>query len=555
MVSGNQLASELQGPLSRYCSLWTIAVLLVTVTLTAPLIILLWYLFQEPGPWWEHIAEYLLPRYIRNTFILCIGIGVLTIVVSVPCAWLVTMYEFPMRKKLSWALMLPLALPTYMAAFIWAGLLDFSGPIESSLRALFPQHDGRFFPFDIMSLPGAILVLGSVLYPYVYMITRVTFARQSAQMLQAARLLGRSPFEVFWRVAVPLARPAIVAGVSLAIMETLNDYGAVKYYGVDTFTTAIFHAWFRLEDQISAIRLSACLLIVVVVVLGVERIGRGRRRFHIKEGQCLPTRQQLRGLKSVGAMICCFIPVFVGFLIPVAMLFFWLAKTWRETFDSGYVLMVRNSLLLALCTALCAVFLALLMAYTVHLYRQRFFRVITSLASVGYAIPGAVIAIGVMMLSIGFDRWIGGDIGRLFGREGNLLLMSSTVALTGAYLVRFLAIGNQTMFGAFDMLGTHLHDTSRLLGASSYRTFWQVELPLLKGPLLVAGLMVFVEVLKELPLTLILSPFNFTTLATQAYQYAGDEMLARSSGPMLLILLASLIPVCLLHYLSSTKFG
>ncbi len=543
------MANGLQTSWRRAWSPWTVSTAALTAMVMAPFVVLAGYLVFGVAAEWGHIARHLLPRYIGNTAMLTAGVALVTLLIGVPTAWLVAVYDFPARRTLAWALLLPLAIPTYLAAFTWAGILDWAGPVQSTLRRTFPGHDGTWLPFEIMSMPGAILVLASVLYPYVYLVTRVSFQRQSHLVLEAARTLGRPPLQCFLRVALPLARPAMAGGVALALMETLNDYGAVKYYGIDTFTTAIFRAWFGLNDMTSAIRLSACLLGAVALVMALEYGLRGRARFGNGGSDQGAQRLRLTGWRGWGASLVCALPVLVAFVVPVLMLSAWAASTWRQVLERDFLLLVRNSFLLAAGAALVAVVIAIVIAFTVHLYRRRSLRLIAGAASVGYAVPGAVIAIGVLVLCIAGDRLLG----RWSAGHTGLLFTGSVAALLGAYVVRFLAVGKQTMSAGFEGLGNRLQAASRTLGAGPSRTLFQIELPLLRGSVAAAALLLFVEVLKELPLTLILRPFNFDTLATRAYQYASEEMLAQSAAPALLILLTGLLPIILINRLSQRQ--
>lgn len=523
---------------------WYGAAVLLALAVCLPLLVLVGYLATGTGDTWPHVAEYLLPRYVGSTLVLCAGIAATTLLLGVPTAWLVTFYEFPGRRQLSWGLMLPLAIPTYLAAYTWAGIFDLTGPVYSLLGRLLAPLSVAVPAIPIMSIPGAILVMSSVLFPYVYLLTRNGFSRQSRQLVELARSQGRTPGECFRQVGLPLARPAMVAGVSLALMETLNDYGAVKYYGIDTFTTGIFHAWFGLDDVHSAVRISLCLLLVVFLLLGLERWQRGGARYAEPEhGAAKPVRRRLRGWRAAVASTTCALPVTLCFAVPSLMLVIWTSRTWRQVVGPEFLALVRNSVVLATGTALLGLLIALVLCYAVRLHGGRVLGGLTRLASIGYVVPGAVLAIGMMMLALFLDR----QLFDRFNDQAGLVLTGSLAALIAAYVVRFLALGSQTLSAGFERIGQNVHEASRTLGAGPTATLWQVELPLLRGPLAAAAILLFVEVLKELPLTLILRPFNFETLATKAYEYAGEEMIAESASGSLLIIVAGLVPILVLN--------
>ncbi len=522
---------------------WTVATWgVVLLVLLAPAVIL-GGVFAGGSETWTHLRSTVFPVYLANSLLLVVGVGALTLVMGVGTAWLVATCDFPARRVFEWALILPLALPTYIVAFTYAEILAHDGWVQGGLQHLFDPATTARLRTGLMSLPGAGVMMALVLYPYVYLITRTSFQKQSGGILESAQILGKGPWETFLRVALPLARPGVVAGLTLVLMEVLNEYGAVKYFGVNTFTTGIFRAWFSLGDGPAAIRLSASLLVLVFALILVERAQRGRARFDAGARSPRPApRFGLRGWRAGAAFLACLLPVAFGFLLPVGQLGAWALQVAPEALDRRFLTLALNSFGLASAAGVLAVLAALLITYSVRLSPTPLLRLGARASSLGYSIPGAVIAVGVMIPFLWVDR----QLGALLGGSMGLLLTGTVAALLFAYVVRFLAVALNPVDSGFERVCGTLDETSRSLGCSPLRTLWRVDLPLLRGTLVAAGLLVFVDVLKELPLTLILRPFDFDTLATRAFQLASDEQVARSALPALLIVAVGTIPVILL---------
>lgn len=518
---------------------WTVAALVLVGLLSVPLFVVASGAVQPAGEAWAHIASTLLPEYVRNTIALTLLAGTIALVLGLGSAWLVSMCDFPLRGFFRWALVLPLAVPAYMAAYTYAGMLDVTGPVQQVIRALVPGQRDAFLYWNVMRLEVVAVIFGFVLYPYIYLITRSLFEERSGRVLEAARLLGRGPWSVFFRVAMPLARPALVAGLALVLMEILNDYGAVTYYGVTTFTTGIFRAWFSLGDLDTAIRLSALLMAAVLLVLGFERWQRGAARYDEGGSGQPAARYELRGMGAIGALLFCSLPLLLGFLLPVGQLALWTVRVAPILTDPGFVRLARNSFLLALAASLLCVAVAVVIAYAARLDRGPITRSAGKLALLGYSIPGAVIAVGVLVSVLAVSRLVEGGMA--------LLITGSVAALLFGYVVRFMAVGYLSVETGFTRVGQNIPAASRLLGSSPTRTLLRVELPLLRRALLAAGTLVFIDVLKELPLTLILRPFNFDTLATRAFQLASDEQVAQSAPSALLVILTATLVVGILH--------
>lgn len=518
---------------------WTSAALLLVAVLSIPLGVVVIGALRPAGEAWEHIATTLLPEYLRHTAVLTLGAGGLALVLGGGAAWFVAMCDFPLRGFFRWALVLPLAVPAYMAAYAYAGMLDVTGPVQRILRQVVPGMEDAFLYWHVMRIEVVAVIFGVVLYPYIYLLTRSLLEQRSGRVLEAARLLGRGPWTVFFRVALPLARPALAAGLALVLMEILNDYGAVTYYGVTTFTTGIFRSWFSLGDLDTAIRLSAILMLFVFVILGLERWQRGSARYDDGANAIPAARYQLKGLSAAGAFVFCGLPLLLGFALPVAQLGAWAVGIVPEAGAPGLFGLAMNSFLLALGAAILCVTIAVVIAYAARLDRSPLTRSAGKIALLGYSIPGAVIAVGVLVSVLAVSRQL--------GEFGGVLLTGSVVALVFGYAVRFMAVGFLSVESGFARVGQNLPAASRVMGVPPLRTLLRVELPLLRRSLLAAVTLVFIDVLKELPLTLILRPFNFDTLATRAFQLASDEQLAQSAPAALLVIGTAALVVGVLH--------
>lgn len=525
---------------------WISFSLLAALLIALPVGIIFSHILHARDEVWQHIVRNLLPGYISNTLLLMTGVALLTGLIGVSTAWLVSMYRFPGRRFFAWALIMPIAIPAYISGFTWAGILDYTSPVYVFFRNHFGIDTGQFLFFRILSLEGAILILSLALYPYVYLISRAYFMRQSATLLEASASLGRKPLGTFFTVVLPLARPAIVAGVSLALMEVLNDYGLVRYFGVDTFTTGIFAAWFAFANPVAAMKLSAYLLIIVLALIIVERYQRRQMRYDTLSSHYRPTRlQPLRSGKAILAFGVCLLPFLLGFLFPALMLLYWSHLTAAQVVNYRFWELLQNSFLLAAMAAVAVIVLALLIAFTVRSFPQVFVRFLAKVATLGYALPGAVVAIGIMLPFL----WIDGYLTHISGQGLRIALTGTWLALIYAYVVRFMAVGYNSIDSGMQKISIHMDEASRSLGLSNAATLLKVNLPLLRGAVITAALLVFIDVLKELPLTLILRPFNFDTLAIRAFEYASDERLAEAAPAALVIILTGLIPVFILNKL------
>ena len=531
----------------RFSSLTVLAVVVATLIAAPVLSVFSNVLAGDTGATWSHLADTVLGEFVFNTVVLCIGVGLGVSSIGVTSAWLTTMLDFPGRRFLEWALVLPLAMPAYVMAYVYTDFLQFVGPVQGWLRETFGWGRGDYWFPDVRTVGGAVAMFMFVLYPYVYMIARTAFLERAGGMLEAGRTLGLGPWGSFFRVSLPLARPAVVAGTALALMETLADFGTVSDFGVQTFTTGIYRAWFSLGDRIAAAQLSAALLAFVVLVLTLERMSRGRARFNNTSRQvAMPVRLRLPLALGVLAAFACFMPLLLGFLLPAALLLrLWLVDAGGEI-DRRFLAWAGNSVTLAGIAAVAAVLLALLLAYGLRRTRSAALAVAARLAGMGYAIPGTVIAIGTLIPLAAFDNALDAWLRAAFGVSTGLLLTGSIAALVFAYLVRFLSVSLSTVEASLGKVRPSLDEAARTLGSGPGATLWRVHAPLVWTGVLTAVLLVFVDVLKELPATLLLRPFNFDTLAVQAANFAADERLAEAAFPALAIVAVGILPVLVL---------
>lgn len=529
-------------------TLWTLGSLLTAVVVMVPILAVFGLALFPTENIWPHLIDTVLPQYIRTTLLLMLGVGLGTFVIGTGTAWLVTMCRFPGRAVFEWALLAPLAVPAYVIAYVYTDLLEYAGPVQMALRGLFGWQTPRDYWFpEIRSLGGAITMMTLVLYPYVYLLSRSAFLEQSTAVLEVGRTLGCTPFQSFRRIALPLARPSIVVGLALALMETLNDYGTVDYFAVRTLTAGVYNVWLIMNNRGGGAQVAVVLLLFVAGLILAERAGRRRKAYHDTATRRAPlSRLNLDGWRGILATVACLSPVLFGFLVPALRLASFAAERWQDSWDSGFLVYARNSLMLSAGAALTAVLVGLFLAYAVRLGRGKLLGMAVRVASLGYAVPGAVLAIGVLVPFGAFDNWFDGLMRDQFGISTGLLLSGSLAGLMFAYVVRFLALAYGTVEAGLGRVRPSLDAAARTLGRTPGGVLLHVHAPLVRGSLLTAGLLVFVDCMKELPATLLLRPFNFDTLATYVYQFASDELLEESALAALAIVLVGLLPVILL---------
>jgi iron(III) transport system permease protein len=526
---------------------FALASLLVAALFTVPVITVLSSVLQPGGEVWAHMAATVLPIYVRNTVAMVLAVGVLVAVLGTGTAWLVTMCRFPGVRVFEWALILPMAMPAYVMAYTYTDFLQVSGPVQTWIRELTGWGARDYWFPQIRSLEGAVVMLAFVLYPYVYLLARAGFLEQSARALEVSRMLGCTAWGAFFRVALPLARPSIVAGTTLALMETLADYGTVAFFGVQTFTTGIVRAWMSFGDRIAASQLASLLLVCVLAVLLLERLSRGRRRYHHgTSGHARLPRYELTGGRALLAVLACLAPIAVGFLIPALILVRMVLDAGHAQLGAHYLTLAANSFTLAAVTAVLAVILATVMMYAARLQPRGLGQICARLVGLGYTIPGIVIAIGVLIPFAFLDNAIDSALRGLLGVSTGLLLTGGIAALVFAYLVRFMAVSLSAVESGLAKIGRSIDDAARNLGHGPAWTLLRVHTPMMRGSLLTAALMVFVDVIKELPATLVMRPFNFDTLAVQAFNLASDERLTLAAAPSLAIVAVGILPVIVL---------
>ncbi|MFQ5520226.1 MAG: ABC transporter permease [Candidatus Methylomirabilia bacterium] len=530
---------------------WPFAAGLVALLVATPILVVASSLAMPAVEIWAHLWETQLAELVWNTLTLVVGVGVGVLILGTGLAWLVTMYRFPGQAVFEWLLVLPLAIPAYVIGFVFLAIFDYSGPVQSWLRSLFGAD--VWFP-EIASYGGVTLVMTLVLYPYVYVLARTAFLEQSAGTLEAARALGAGPLTIVRKVAIPLARPSIAAGVAFALMEALADFGTVAIYGYSTFTVAIYHVWFNMFARGAATQLASVLMLFTVGLYVLERARRGRARFYQTEARsqrALPTK--LRGWRAWAASGIAGLVVLVAFVVPVVQLLLW---TLRETeSEARYPEFLLTTLALAAITAALAVGAAVVLAYGVRLSRSRLVALFARVASMGYALPGSVIAVGVLAPLAFFDHALDAMLQRTVGISSGLLLTGSMGGLIFAYLVRFLAVSTHTVEASLVKITPSMDMAGRSLGVGTSGVLWRIHLPLIRGGLGAAAILVFVDVMKEMPATLLLRPFGYDTLAVRVWQLTSESLWEAAALPALTIVAAGVLPVIVLMRAQQARAG
>ena len=522
---------------------WRVVAYAGAVLVLLPLLVLALSWNSLDSTIWNHLLETQMARLLGNTLVLAIGVIVGVVLLGVSLAWLTSLCNFPGRRWLDWALMLPFAVPAYVLAFVMIGILDFAGPLQTTLRGWLGND---FRMVSIRSTGGVIFVLVLVFYPYVYMLARGAFLAQGRGLMEAARILGHSPWQAFWRVALPMARPAIGAGAALAVMETLADFGAVSVFNYDTFTTAIYKTWYGFYSLQTATQLASLLLLFVLLALYAERRAQGSKRFPGSDKPRQGPLFQLRGVRGWLATGYCLLVLAVAFVIPLVQLFYWLFTSGSD-FDERYWSLIRNTLTLGCIAAVTTVVVAMLLVLARRLQPMRRVRSAVALANLGYALPGSVLAVGIMFafsvadnhLVVPLQAWLGVD-------SPAPLLLGSLFALLLAYLIRFMAVASGPLDTALARIRPALPEAAHSLGHTGASVFWRVYLPLLMPGLLSAGLLVFVDVLKEMPATLLMRPFGWDTLAVRIHSLTAEGNWPEAALPAITLVATGLLPVIVL---------
>ncbi len=541
-------AGRLRAAPARSDRLWLVGGALIALLALAPIVGLVFFASRGSGELWPHLIANVLPVAARTTALLLLGVGLMVAVIGIGTAWLVTAYRFPGRRLFEWALLLPLAMPSYVMAYAYLDVVHPVGPLQTSLRSLFGITDPRGLPFpDIRSLGGAILLLGLILYPYVYLPVRALFVMQSASMLEASRTLGAGRFRAFRTVALPLARPAVAVGVSLALMEALNDIGASEFLGVRTLTVAIYTTWVTRSSIEGAAQIALVMLAIVFALVLLERLGRRGMNYSGPRGGAQAMAQPLAGGPALLAILACALPILLGFLVPASYLVVQATRRIRlGGLPADLWSWTGNSVLFATVAAILTVAIGLFLATAGRMSRRKSLHGMIRLSGIGYAIPGTVLAVGLLVPIAGLDNWIADAVKSVVGRSPGLILMSSGAALVLAYCLRFLAISIGGIEAGFTRISPSIDMAAHSLGAGTGRLMAGIHVPLLSPALAAAGLLVFVDCMKELPATLLLRPFNFETLATYVYGEAARGTYEDGAVAALVIVIVGMLPVALL---------
>ena len=533
---------------------WTLASLCVAALVALPVAAVIWAALKPSGDIWSHLIATSLPGYIGTTLWLMLGVGTSVLLTGVTAAWLVTMCRFPGRRVFEWLLLLPLAFPAYVIAYAYTDLLEYSGAVQVFLRMMFEWQTPQDYWFpEVRSLGGAVTLMGVVLYPYVYLLARAAFFEQSVNVLEVTQVLGHGPWRAFFRVSLPAARPAIAIGVALALMETLNDFGTVDFFAVQTMTTALFDVWQGMGSLAGGAQIAATMLAFVVLLISIERFSRRQQKVYQNVSSRfreLPS-YRLKGLSSLLAFTACLLPILIGFVIPLIVLIRLAVIYFHESWTADFRSYALNSLVLSATAAGIALLVALLIAYSQRLAGGRVIGIAARIASLGYAVPGAVLGVGVLIPFAYFDNSLDALMREMFGISTGLLLSGTLAAVIFAYVVRFLAVALGQVESSLAKVSPSLDMAARTLGYRASETLLRYHVPLIRGGMLTAVIIVFVDCMKELPATLILRPFNFETLATHVYWFASDEMLGEAALGSLAIVLVGLLPVVLLSTMTA----
>lgn len=522
---------------------------LLSLLLFLPLLAIIWQSFGDDQDIFSHLWQTVLPDYLLNTLLVVLGVAMCSMVIGVPLAWLVAMCQFPLRGFFVWALLLPLAMPSYVVAYVYTDLFEYAGPVQRWLRGFFEWQTAQdYWFFEVRSVTGAVVMLTLVLFPYVYLLARTAFLEQANSLLQSSRMLGCSPWQSFIRISLPLARPAIAVATSLVAMESLADFAVVNYFSVPTLTTAVYDTWLGYGSLAAAARLSALMIAVLFVLISIERLGRSKQQHYQKTtGQENKERYQLSGISSWATVVFCSVIFGFAFLLPFVTLVDLAIEYFDQSWNQQFLEYSYNSLMLATIVSIICIVIGLLLGYFKRLSTQRYAYVPAKISSTGYALPGTVLAIGVLIPLSFLDHRIN-EVMEWLGQEGPGLILSGTLfAMVVGYVVRFVAIAIGSIESSLNKITPSLDMVSTTLGLSPLKMLFRVHLPLVRKGCFAAALLVFIESMKELPAALLLRPFNFETLATYVYQYVSDEQLEHGALAAIVIVIVGLIPLIFLN--------
>ena len=533
----------MRNPLLRSSALWALPAWCMAGLVAVPILVTLLSITGSPTPVWSHLKATVLSDYVLNSLLLMGLTGTFSLILGVSTGWLIGACSFRGQRTLSWLLMLPLSAPAYIVAYVYTDLLEVSGPVQSALRSWFALGIGELQLPSIRTLPGAALLLSLVLYPYIYLLARNSFAGRSGAQFDAARVLGHGPYSAFFRIALPAARPAIIGGLALVLMETLADFGVVSYFSVPTFSTGIYRTWLGFGDSGAALKLASLMLLFVIALIGLEESS--RRSAVDRSDVSRATPISLTGARALLAVPICSVPVLLGFVVPVCTLAIYAVEHWHLSSNRHFGTLVFNSTSLAIATGIMATMIAWGLAYLKRLNPSPLNYGLIRLSTLGYALPGILLALAILDASGTLAQW--------WPASARFMLSGGIALLLYAYVCRFLTVAYQSVAAGFSSISPDIDAAARTLGAAPSQVLWRIHLPLLRPSILAASLLVFVDVMRELPATLILRPFNFDTLATRVYRLASDERLADASLPAVVIVLVGVIPVLLLQRSSATR--
>ena len=527
----------------------TLGALFVASIIAIPILTIFYIAFSADDNIWPHLSSTVLPGYIMTTFLVLAGTSIITVFIGVGLAWIVTVYEFPMRRVMEWLCLIPLAMPAYIVAYAYGDLLDYTGFIQSSLRFIFGWNSIKDYWFpSVYSIGGSVFVMSFVLYPYVYLTSRAAFLRQSMTLIEVSSTLGKSSLYSFFHIALPMARPAIIIGLILVIMESMNEFAAFEYYGVDTLSVGVYVTWLGKNNLGGAAQIAIFMLLFVFLLMVIEKGLRKKRSFAQNNKKLLSSnRIKLSERKSFFVLTCCTIPILVGFLFPSLVLVDFVLERILEVDILKYAKLLFNSLFLSTFAAILTIILGIFLVNTYITSNNIIIRLCVTISRLGYALPGVVIALGVIVPLITLDGFIKNILGQYFDITVGLIFSGTMIAIIYAYVIRFLTISYGTIESGFTSLNPNITAASRVLGQSKYSTLVKIQLPIIKPALIMSALLVFVDSMKELPATLILRPFNFDTLATHVYTYASLSQIEEAALPALTIVIAGLIPIMLIN--------
>ena len=527
----------------------TLGALFVASIIAIPILTIFYIAFSADKNIWPHLSSTVLPGYVITTSIVLAGISTITVFTGVGLAWIVTVYEFPMRRTMEWLCLIPLAMPAYIVAYAYGDLLDYTGFVQSSLRSIFGWGSIKDYWFpSVYSIGGSIFVMSFVLYPYVYLTSRAAFLRQSMTLIEVSSTLGKSSIYSFFHIALPMARPAIIIGLILIIMESMNEFAAFEYYGVDTLSVGVYITWLGKNNLGGAAQIAIFMLLFVFLLMIIEKGLRKKRSFAQNNKKLMSVnRIKLSKGRSVFVMIICALPILIGFLFPSLVLLDFVLERILEVDAIKYADLLFNSLFLSIFAAILTIILGVFLVNTYITSNNLIIRLSVTISRLGYALPGVVIALGVIVPLITLDGLIKNALGQYFNITVGLIFSGTMIAIVYAYVIRFLTISYGTIESGFATLNPDIAAASRVLGQSKYSTLIKIQLPIIKPALIMSALLVFVDSMKELPATLILRPFNFDTLATYVYTYASLSQIEEAALPALTIVATGLLPIILIN--------